>query len=481
MRTLYLDCFAGASGDMFIGAMLDLGLEPARLLAELDKLGLGGYRIEIEKVNRSGIQASRFKVMLDGPAGEALADSEVSEVPAAQADATPEPDQAHSHPHEHAHPHEHDHADDHPHEHDHPHDHPHEHDHAHPHPAHGHAGGRPLGEIQALIAASPLSQATRARAAAIFQRLGEAESRVHGTPLQSVHFHELGSLDAILDIVGAAAAVELLGIQRVIVSPLHLGSGFVRIQHGLYPVPAPATAFLLEGAPAYTSQVPGELVTPTGAAILTTLADEYGPMPVMAVERVGYGAGTRQRQIPNVLRAVLGQAGGEAPGGRASRDPHPEQHAVEEGSGGYHAGPATVIEASIDDMNPQLVENLLERLLEAGALDAWVAPVQMKKNRPGILLHVLAHPDTEAALLPLIFRETTTIGARSYPVTKHMLRREVIQVQTPYGPARVKLSRLGGQVVTAAPEYEDCRRLARQSGAALKEVIAAAQAAARLA
>jgi hypothetical protein len=393
--------------------------------------------------------------------------------------------------------HVHDHSHDHPNEHEHQPDHTHAHKHDHL-PQHEHPE-RTLPKILALIENSALTDSVKANASRIFTRLGQAEGRVHGLPADQVHFHEVGSLDAILDIVGACIALELLGIQEIHASALHLGGGFVRTQHGLLPVPAPATAVLLEGVPVYTTEVKGELVTPTGAAILTSLCREFGSMPPIQVERIGYGAGSRERLFPNVLRVFIGESisGANArpiPGStfnmlptfqpasqdrRSTRDPYPEQHESAPGAAGYHDGPAVVIEANLDDMTPQLYERLMERLLETGALDVMFIPVQMKKSRPGVLLHVLAHPESLDELLQLIFRESTTLGARTYPVTKHMLQRQLAIVQTPYGPVQVKLAYLGKELANLAPEYEDCRRLAEQHGLPLKEILAAAQSAAR--
>jgi hypothetical protein len=285
-------------------------------------------------------------------------------------------------------------------------------------------------------------------------------------------------VDAIVDIVGALIGLEQLGIERVYASPLHLGSGFVQAAHGLLPVPAPATANLVAGTPVYSSEVKGELVTPTGAAIITTVAHQFGPLPPMFIQATGYGAGRRDREFPNVVRAFLGRQDAAHPAirNRRVRDPFPEQHHMAAVTAGYHEGPATVIEANIDDMNPQLFEYLLERLLEAGALDVSLIPVHMKKSRPGTILQVLAHPSSVDNLLAIIFTESTTIGARTYEVTKRMLQRETQTVQTPFGPVRVKIARLGNRVVNVAPEYEDCRELARRHGLPLKEIYALAQA-----
>lgn len=452
MKCLYLDCFAGISGDMTIGALLDLGLDITALECELDKLHLAGYRLESKRVNKRGVQATQFHVVLTDD--EHLADSEVVENP---------PDvEPHERLHEHGHTHEH------------PPTHEHAHAHEQPH--------RSLSAILAIINTSDLSSQVKERACAIFTRLGQAEATVHGIDIEHVHFHEVGGVDAIIDITGAVIGLDLLGIERVMASPLHLGNGFVRISHGTYPIPAPATALLVRGVPVYSTEARGELVTPTGAAIVTTLAHSYGPMPHMTIERVGYGAGARERDFPNVVRAFLGDiveiaepapvtGDGQA---REPRTPHPEQHAVPVNPHGYQEQSAVVIEASIDDMNPQHYEALLESLLDAGALDALLLPAQMKKQRPGTLLQVTSHIEGVQDLLHVIFRESTTIGVRTYAVTRYMLPREIQQVNTPYGPVRVKVARRGDVVLNVAPEYEDCRLLARQHGVALKQVYAAA-------
>lgn len=447
MKVAYFDCFAGISGDMTVGALLDLGLDLARLEQELQKLPLAGYRLEASQVNKQGVRATQFRVLLADGEGERLADSEFEEVKPEELPAGQAETEIHHH-----------------------------HDH------HSGATGpeqRSLQEILTLIDQSELSSKVKAIAQAIFQRLGEAEAQVHGLPVEEVHFHEVGGVDAIVDIVGAAIGLEQLGIERVYASPLHLGSGFVRCAHGLYPVPAPATANLVAGAPVYSTAAKGELVTPTGAAIITTLAHQFGPLPPLVSQATGYGAGSRNREFPNVLRVYLGEATGAAESGgetERSRTPFPEQHQAPSGPAGYHNGPAVVIEASIDDMNPQLYEHLLDRLLAAAALDVMLIPVQMKKNRPGTLLHVLAHPASVEALIAIILTESTSIGVRTYEVTKHMLRRDRCTVETPFGPVRVKVARLQEQVVNLSPEYEDCRRLAQQHNVPLKEIYQAVQA-----
>jgi uncharacterized protein (TIGR00299 family) protein len=456
MKTLYLDCFAGISGDMTVGALIDLGLDLTVLERELRKLHLEGYRLEAERVEKRGLGATQFRVILTDASHEHLADDEFEEV--------------HEHTHEHDHVHEHTHTEHDHHEHDHEHE--HHHDEAAPH-THTH---RALADILALIAASELSEQVKATASRIFTRLGEAEAKVHGVPVQEVHFHEVGGVDAIVDIVSSAIGLDQLGVQRVIASPLHLGGGFVKMAHGLYPIPAPATAQLIQGVPVYSTEAKGELVTPTGAAIVTTLASSFGPLPVMSIASVGYGAGTRERDFPNVLRAMLGEteASAEQTAVRAPRDPNPQQHAVALSAEGYQEGRAIVIEANIDDMNPQLFEALSDQLLAAGALDVLLLPVQMKKQRPGVLLQVLSAPEKLNVVLDILFRESTTIGVRTYEVTRYMLQRESVPVTTRYGLVHVKVARQGDRVVNVAPEYEDCRVLAQQAHQPLKLVYAAA-------
>ena len=448
MKCLYLDCFAGISGDMTIGALLDLGLDLQTLERELAKLHLHGYRLEVQRVDKRGLQATQFKVLLVADDHDAGRDADSGFVETSSV--------AHEHDHTGAH------------------DQPHQHEH------------RSLRDILHIIATSDLSDRVKERASAIFTRLGQAEATVHGVDVQEVHFHEVGGVDAIVDITGAVIGLELLGVEQVIASPLHLGSGFVRMSHGTYPIPAPATAQLVRGVPVYATEAKGELVTPTGAAIVTTLAQSFGPLPMLTIEQVGYGAGSRDRDFPNVVRAYLGELTprepaslAPLPSGREPRAPHPEQHAMPLNAQGYQEQTATVIEANIDDMNPQHFEVLLATLLQAGALDVILIPAQMKKQRPGTLLQVVAHTADVNDLIGIIFRESTTIGLRTYGVQRYMLPRETRQVVTPYGAVRVKVARHGDAVMNIAPEYEDCRALAQQHNVALKLVYAAALAAAQ--
>ena len=316
----------------------------------------------------------------------------------------------------------------------------------HPHP-HRHLEG-----IYKLIDGSALSDAGKTRAKELFERLGRAEAEIHGTTMQKVHLHEVGALDSIIDIVGSVFALEWLAVDVIVSSPLNVGSGMVRAAHGLYPVPAPATMKLLAGAPIYAGQQEAELVTPTGALLVSSYAKEYGPVPPMRVRKIGYGAGTREfKDTPNVLRVLLGDS-----------DRPPSAHSV------------IVMECEIDDMNPQIFGVLMDRLLGDGALDVFYTPVQMKKNRPGTLLTIVAPPERRERLAATVFTETTTIGLRYREMTRECLEREIVTVPTPLGPVRFKVARRDGHVVNASPEFDDCVRIAVQRGVPLKDVQAAA-------
>jgi pyridinium-3,5-bisthiocarboxylic acid mononucleotide nickel chelatase len=402
-RTLYLDCFAGASGDMLAGAMLDCGLDFELLRSELLKLGVEGYQLSLNRVDRSGISAAKFDVQLT--------------------------DDHHLHGHHHKHKHAHDH--------------------------HSHSHHRALSEIKQIISSSKLGEQVKGRAQTIFRRIGEAESKIHNIPIESVHFHEVGAIDSIVDIVGACVAFDALKIERIISSPLHVGSGTFQCAHGTYPVPGPATAELLKGVPIYSKDVEGELVTPTGAAIISTLAESYGPMPLMKIEKIGYGAGTRDYpKFPNALRAVIGELEEDA-----DRTPTT----------------VTVIEANIDDLNPQVFGYLMEKALAAGALDIFYTPAQMKKNRPGVLLTLLCSLEDRERMCDLIFRETTTLGVRYRNEQREILNREFVTVETEYGPIRVKVARAkDGRLMNISPEFEDCRAAAEKNGVGLRDAQTAA-------
>jgi uncharacterized protein (TIGR00299 family) protein len=311
---------------------------------------------------------------------------------------------------------------------------------------------RSLRAILEILQNSQLAPPVRERASAIFQKLGEAEARVHDVPLEEIHFHEVGAVDAIVDTVGACIGFGSLGIEKFACSPLNVGSGTCKMVHGILPVPAPATANLLQGKPTYSSGIQRELVTPTGAAIVATLCDSFGPQPPMSVSSIGYGAGTADLEgQPNVLRIMIGES---------AEKPVP----------GYEEE-ITVIEANLDDMNPQIYGYVLEKALGAGALDVYTTPVQMKKNRPGTLLTVLCKPQDTNALMPLIFAETTTFGVRTYRAQRRTLPREHVSVSTSFGGVRIKVSRVNGRILHVAPEYDDCRKLAVEKNVPLQQVI----------
>jgi uncharacterized protein (TIGR00299 family) protein len=384
MKTLYFDCFAGASGDMILGALVGAGADPRALVERLERLDVSNFEVRFSTVDRSGISATRAEVSTDD-------------------------EQHHRH----------------------------------------------LSTILKIIERSRLSGQVKQRAARIFTRLAEAEARVHGIPVEKVHFHEVGAMDAIVDVVGACVGFELLGVERFVSSPLHVGSGSVEMAHGLFPVPPPAVAELLRDAPTYATYVRGELVTPTGAAIIGTLAESYGPLPPMRVQATGYGAGSREyERFPNVLRVMIGEAEGDAQSERL-----------------------LVIETNLDDVSPQIVGHVMERAFARGALDCWFTPVQMKKNRPGVLVSILCRPRERDALTQLLFDETTTLGVRSYEVERRALAREIVRVETRFGPVAVKIARRDGRVTNVTPEYDDCRAAAERHGAPLRDVESAARAA----
>jgi uncharacterized protein (TIGR00299 family) protein len=411
-RVLYFDCFSGAAGDMILAALLDAGLPLEALKGALGSLGVD-HELVVERVMRAGIAATHVSVRDKG--------------------------QGHTHSHAHAHSHDHDHA--HGHSQTDAHSHHHEH--------------RTLAEIAGLIDRSGLSAAGKTRAKALFRRIGEAEAAIHNMPIEQVHLHEVAALDSIIDIVGAVFALEWFAADEIVSSPVNVGGGTVQIAHGTFPVPAPATLRLLTGVPVYSSGLQAELVTPTGALIVSDYASSFGPLPSMVTHHIGYGAGTKDFPgVPNVLRVVIGKRAHDA------------------------AGTSIVqVECEIDDMNPQLFGPLIDRLLAAGALDVFYTPVQMKKNRPGILITVLAPPDARETVFGILFTETTTIGVRYQTMTREVLDREVVTVETPLGEIRFKVASRRGRVLNAAPEFDDCSRLAAEKGLPLKEVHALALAA----
>ena len=409
---------------MILGALIDAGVPLGEVRRALGSLAIASDTVWTDRVTRAGISATKFSVRgQDSPAEH--------------------------HDHDHARG-VHAHAG---------------HDHHHGGQAHRHDGAatvvarpadphehRSLAEIRDLIERSALSPDGKDRAKQLFDRLGRAEAAIHGIPLEQVHLHEVGALDSIIDVVGAVFAIEWLRVDRIVASPLNVGGGTVRSAHGVYPVPAPATLRLLEGAPVYSGTQQVELVTPTGALLITAYASEYGPVPPMRIGQTGYGAGARDFvDTPNVLRVVLGDADTAA---------------------GVHT--VVVIEAEIDDMNPQIYGVLMDRLLSEGALDVFFTPIQMKKSRPGTLLTIVAAAPARERLTATVFRETTTIGVRFREMQRECLDRETVAVETPLGVVRFKVARRGGEIMNVSPEFADCVRLATEHGKPVKDVQALA-------
>jgi uncharacterized protein (TIGR00299 family) protein len=422
MKTLYLDIFSGISGDMFVGALIDLGVDARKLERELRKLEVNGYHIHVARSHKSSIQGIKFDVHLDG-------------------------DERGDHGHKH-----------------HPHDH---------HEIRNgcHAHGRTFEDIRKLIAKSRLSPWVKRKSTAVFRRVAVAEGRIHGLPPDEVHFHEVGAVDSIVDIVGGCVALELLGKPRVLAAPVMEGMGWIHCAHGRFPIPAPATLAILSdrGIGVTQCEEPNELVTPTGAALLAEFAESFGPMRNLSAEKIGFGLGTREnRTRPNVLRAVLGV---ETPGAK---------HAGSNSGFDWEIDTVWVLETNLDDISAEILGHFLERALAAGALDVFHTPIQMKKNRPGVLLTVLCEESDADKLTELIFRETSAFGVRRYSAARRKLRREILTVKTRFGPVAVKLGRLNGKIVQAAPEYESCKAAAAGRKAPLKEVYEAASRAASI-
>ena len=401
MKTIYFDCFAGAAGDMLVGALLDLGLDFTALEGELAKLEIGGYSLSTDSVLKQRVTSRKFRVNI-----------------------------THKTHHHH-----------------------HEEEGSHHHAEHH---GRSYSQIRAILENAPIPELPKAHAVAAFYRLGVVEAGIHGVELENIHFHEVGAVDSIIDITGYFLGLHMLGVERVAASPLPVGNGFVQCAHGRMPVPAPATAKLLEGVPVAQNNLEGEVLTPTGALLLTESAEFFGPMPEMTITRVGYGAGDKdQPDTPNVVRAFLG-----------------ESEASAEGAG----PPATicVLEANIDDMSPELFPHVIEGALQEGALDAFSIPVTGKKGRPAQLLTILCPLAKQDALTRFLFRETSTLGVRRRTTGRAVAERAWLEVDLPWGRVRVKKGAFEGVLTNLAPEYEDCRRLAAECGVPLKQVIEAA-------
>lgn len=425
MQVAYLECFAGISGDMLMGALIDAGAPVEPLQQAVASLGLGA-ELRVSKVDRSGIQAAKVDVLVDGRLAESAGGS-------------------HEHPHDHL-----------------SHDHVHQ-DYGHheqPHSHHAHGQHRDLTAIRAILAEARLTERAASLSRRAFELLAETEARVHGIPVDKVHFHEVGAVDAIVDVVSCAVAVDLLGQHRWYASAVNVGSGYVDCAHGRFPVPAPATAALLQQAPIYSAGPQVEMATPTGAALLRALDCQFEAPGVMRSSAIGYGAGARNpAKFPNVLRLTLGEivvsSGIAAPRG-------------------FGEEKVTVLECAVDDLNPQVLAHAARLARERGALDVMTSPVTMKKGRPGTLLTVLSKPADAAGLEELIFRETSTLGIRVREESRLLLARETVAVQTEFGEIRVKVGFWQGEEINAAPEFEDCRRAAEALDVPLKTVMQAA-------
>jgi len=438
MRVLYYDCFAGIAGDMNLGAMIDLGVEQSYLRERLALLGLSGYQLLVSPASKMGIGGTRVEVIVED--GE-----------------SPSPEDESYHDHHHGEEHHHDVGHHHEtdsiyHDHEHPHEHEHHHDGCHHDGGHQH---RSFSDIKALIEGSGLSDEEKSLSLKIFSTLAEAEGKVHGKPIDEVRFHEVGAVDSIVDIVGGAICLVSLSPDAVYCSRVELGGGSVACAHGLLPVPAPATALLVQGMPVHIGGTNVEMTTPTGAAILKAIVSEFTDGISFTPERIGCGIGSRDTEIPNILRVFLGES---ASGGNAEASEPP-----------YERGEAIVLETTIDDMSPELFGEASERLFAAGAVDVFLTPVYMKKGRPGINLTVLTMKEKVEAVKEAIFLHTTTIGIREYPVKRSMLRREVETVATPLGNIRYKRVYYGARVLSAKPEYEDVKRCAEENNLSLRE------------
>jgi pyridinium-3,5-bisthiocarboxylic acid mononucleotide nickel chelatase len=420
-RILYFDCFSGISGDMTIGALLDLGIDQDLFLAELNKIHLDEFEIEIKRGLKKGISGTDFTVHLTH--------------------------QEHSHE-EHTHEHEDDHNHhEHTHEHHHNHSHEHKHtqEHHHTEKPHDHALTRNLSDIYKIIDSSDLSEYVKTASKKIFLIVAEAEAKIHAKTIDEVHFHEVGAVDSIVDIIGAAICLEMLQIDQIQCSEINLGSGFVHCEHGIFPVPAPATLEILKGVPVYSKNAKKELTTPTGAAILKALCSDFGSLPEFIIEKIGYGLGKRDMETPNVLRVIVGK----------KKSP----------------STLTMLETNIDNMNPEIYSYLFPKLLDNKALDVFVTPIIMKKNRPANILSVLCNEEMAGQLEEILFTETSTLGIRKYKVEREELQREFKNVTTRYGMITVKYAFRNGKLLKFTPEYEDCRLIAEKTNIPLIQII----------
>jgi uncharacterized protein (TIGR00299 family) protein len=435
MKIVYYDCFSGISGDMNLGAMIDLGVSRDTLITGLEKLNIGGWRLDITSDQRHGITGTRVTVLTDE-------------------DKNADPGHPHGHgkgdDHEHGHDHEHLHEHGHKHTHKHDHDHEYEHENGSGHGHDHHHGHRNLSDIREIITGSSLSEKVTDLAMQIFNLIAVAEAAVHNKPVDEIYFHEVGAIDSIVDIVGAAICYDALDVDRVYVSTVELGSGMVRCEHGLLPVPAPATARIIAGFPVHTGGVSFEATTPTGAAIIAALARPLPPGMKFSIIRTGYGIGQKNNPaLPNILRVFL-----------AETEPEEEK--------GHQA---LLVECNVDDMNPELSDYISARLFSAGAGDVWFTPVIMKKGRPAFTISVICEEEHKNAVREILFTESTTIGLRVTPFSKETLHREFEEIETRFGKVVVKKSYFNNRLVSVKPEADRCATIARETGLPMKQVI----------
>ena len=395
MKTLYFDCFAGASGNMILGALVALGVDAQELIEQIRRLDIADFEIEFTKKDKSGIAAIHVEVKV---------------------------------PHEHAHRH--------------------------------------LHTIEKIIGNSRLSDSVKSRAVEIFTNLAEAEAKIHGIDVKKVHFHEVGAMDAIIDVVGACIGFEMLGIEKFACSKIHVGSGFAKMAHGKFPIPPPAVAELLRNAPIYSTEIEGELITPTGAAIIATVCDQFGQIPEMIVEKTAYGAGTREyKDFPNALRLILGKISPQR-----HRDTENFSLEIEDRRPKTEDRNLLIIETNLDDVSPEILGFVMEKAFETGALDCWFTPIQMKKNRPATLVSILCQKADKDKFISLLIRETPTLGLRLREVERVCLKREIRRIQTKFGEIPVKIARFGDEIANIKPEFEVLKEIAGRENLPLREV-----------
>lgn len=443
MRILYLDCGMGAAGDMLAAALYELLDEKDAFIQKMNACGIPGVQFIAEPSVKCGIVGTHFRVLVNG-VEEACDTHEVEHLHHHDHDHDHDHHHEHDHDHKHEHEHEHEHNHDHDHHHDHHHDHEHEHDHDHEDHHHAHVH-RSMADIEGIIGGLTLSEKVRNNAIAVYRLIADAESHAHGRPVTEIHFHEVGTMDAIADVTAVCQLMEMLGVSRILASYVHVGCGKVRCAHGILPVPAPATAFILQDVPIYGGKIQGELCTPTGAALLKTFVSSFGEMPPLKVAKIGYGMGTKDFEVANCVRALLAETVGQG-------------DLVAE------------LSCNLDDMTPERIGFAMDRLFEAGALDVYTIPLGMKKSRPGIMLCVICKEEDRDLMVRMIFQHTTTLGVRENSSRRYTLERNVETVHSPLGDVRVKRSE-GYGVQRRKVEYEDLARIAKEKGLSIDEVV----------